>query len=246
MESEPQQVEVRVWDIPTRVFHWAVFVLLIVQLVTGYYGGEWMRWHFASGYVVLTLVVFRVIWGFVGSTHARFASFIAGPAATMRFARRLFSRQAVPQVGHNPLGGWNVIVLIVVLALQTVSGLFANDGAGNEGPLASLVSLDASTRLSEFHDWNLKALLVLSGLHVAAVLFHWLVKKENLVPSMFTGRKWVPAAAVRERRDAMRKSPRRRAASREHALAYFARPLRSVIVLAVSIVVVYIATRGWR
>ena len=246
MEREPNAVEVYVWDVPTRVFHWAIFVLLVVQVVTGYYGGEWMRWHFASGYAVLTMVVFRVIWGFVGSTHARFASFIAGPAATIRFARRLFSRQAVPQVGHNPLGGWNVIVLIVVLALQTLSGLFANDGAGNEGPLASLVSLDASTRLSEFHDWNLRVLLVLSGLHVAAVLFHWLVKKENLVPSMFTGRKFVPKGAVRERRDAMRKSPRRRAASREHAQAYFARPLRAAVVLAVSIVLVYVATRGWR
>ena len=245
MEREPH-VEVKVWDVPTRVFHWAIVVLLVVQVVTGYFGGEWMRWHFVSGYAMLTLVVYRVIWGFVGSTHARFASFIATPAATIRFARRLFSRQAVPQVGHNPLGGWNVVILIGVLALQTVSGLFSNDGAGNEGPLAAFVSLDVSTRLSEFHDWNLKVLLLLSGLHVAAVLFHWIVKKENLTPSMFTGRKLVPAAALRERRDSARGSPRRRAASREHASAYFARPLRSIVVLAVSIVVVYLATRGWR
>lgn len=245
MESQPT-VEVKVWDVPTRIFHWVVVLLLVFQVVTGKVGGEMMGWHATCGYAILTLVVFRIAWGFVGSTHARFASFIAGPGATLRFARRLFSRQAVPQVGHNPLGGWNVIVLIVVLALQVASGLFASDGAGNDGPWAGMVSVGTSAALSEFHRFNLKVVLVLSGLHVLAVAFHWLVKRENLVGSMFTGIQRVPASALRERRDSLRKSPRRRAASREHASAYFAGPLRAVVTLAFSIVVAYLASRGWR
>ena len=232
-------VAVRVWDLPVRLFHWVVVLLLAFQVVSGYVGGGIMAWHAWSGYAMLVAVIFRILWGFVGGTHARFASFLAGPAATWRFAQRLFSRQAVPQVGHNPLGGWNVVLLILSLAIQVGTGLFANDGAGNEGPLASRVSLDLSNDLSHLHRWNLKVLLVLSGLHVVAVLFHWLVKKENLTTAMFTGVTHVPAAALRERRDALRQSPRRRAASREHRWAYFASARRAwgVLIVAVAVVV---------
>ena len=243
---EERQVEIKVWDVPTRLFHWLVVGLLAIQAVTGYIGGETMRWHVVSGYAMLTLVVYRILWGFVGGTHARFASFIAGPGATWRFARRLFSRQAVPQVGHNPLGGWNVIILVTCLALQALSGLFANDGTGNEGPLASLVSIELSALFSQFHRWNLKVLLVLSGLHVIAVLYHEIFKGERITLAMFTGVKRLPEAAVRERRDAMRKSPRRRAASREHASAQLAGPWRALAVLVASLVIAYLATRGYR
>jgi cytochrome b len=236
-------VAVRVWDLPVRLFHWAVVLLLAFQVVSGYVGGAMMAWHAYSGYAMLALVIFRILWGFVGGTHARFASFLAGPAATLRFARRLFSRQAVPQVGHNPLGGWNVVLLILALAIQVGSGLFANDGAGNEGPLAARVSLDLSNNLSHLHRWNVKVLLVLSGLHVAAVLFHWLFKKEDLIRAIFTGVKRVPEAAVRERRDALRHSPRRRAASREHRLAYFASAKRAWTVFAVAVIVVVAIVR---
>src|SRR6478735_4599643 len=142
--QDETQVEVRVWDLPTRLLHWAFVVLLVFQFVTGKIGGALMPWHLYSGYTMLVLVVFRILWGFAGSTHARFASFLRGPIATVRFARRLFSRQAVPQVGHNPLGGWMVVGLILSLGLQAVSGLFSNDGLDAAGPLAGLVSLDLS------------------------------------------------------------------------------------------------------
>jgi len=237
-------VQVRVWDLPVRVFHWAVVLLLAFQVVTGYLGGALMRWHGLSGYTLLALIVFRVLWGFAGSTHARFASFVMGPAATLRFARRLFSRQAVPQVGHNPLGGWMVMALVIVLGVQALTGLFANDGVSFMGPLAHFITVEASTRLSLVHDWNVKVLLGLSGIHVAAVLFHLIVKKEELTGPMFTGVKRVPEAAVRERRDAMRKSPRRRAASREHASAYFASNWRALALLALSAALVYALVRG--
>jgi cytochrome b len=241
--EEGGRVATRVWDLPVRLFHWVLVLLLVLQVVTGRIGGSLMPFHAFCGYAVLALVVFRLLWGFFGSTHARFASFLAGPAATARFARRLFSRVAVPQVGHNPLGGWMVVALIACLGLQAVSGLFANDGASAEGPLASRVALETSNLLTEFHRWNLKALLVLSGIHVAGVLFHWIAKGENLVGAMFTGMKDVPEAALRERRDALRKSPRRRAASREHSSAYFASGTLAVALFIVSVVLVAVIVR---
>jgi cytochrome b len=149
------EVEIKVWDMPVRIFHWALAVLLVFQVVSGKIGGSMMPWHVYSGYAVLVLVIFRILWGFAGSTHARFASFLAGPAATLRFAVRLFSREAVPQVGHNPLGGWMVVALIASLAVQTITGLFANDGVATQGPLAALVSLEASNDLSLVHRLSL-------------------------------------------------------------------------------------------
>jgi cytochrome b len=238
------RVSIKVWDLPVRLFHWALVLLLVLQLVSGKIGGDLMAWHIYSGYGVLVLVIFRILWGFAGSTHARFASFLAGPAATLRFASRLFSREAVPQVGHNPLGGWMVIALIVSLALQAASGLFSNDGADAKGPLAARVSLEVSNGMSEFHRWNLKVLLVLTGLHIAAVLFHWFVKKDNLIGAMFTGVKRVPASAARERREASRGTPLRRSASRENSSAHFASSWRALALLAVAVACVYVVVRG--
>ena len=244
----PQDVRVaiKVWDLPVRLFHWAIVLLLVFQVVSGKIGGSLMEWHAYTGYAILVLVVFRILWGFSGGTHARFASFLAGPVATARFAVRLFSREAVPQVGHNPLGGWMVMALIVTLALQAASGLFAYDGAGAEGPLASRVSFELSSRLSQFHRWNLNLLFILSGLHVAAVIFHWTVKKEDLVSPMFTGIKHVPESVVHERRDAPRATPPRRTASREPAFVRFEGAWRAIVVLAIAVLTVYLVVRGPR
>jgi len=122
----PKTIALKVWDLPIRLVHWAFVVLLVFQFVSGKVGGRLMPWHVYSGYAMLVLIVFRVIWGFAGSTHARFSSFMAGPVKTWRFALRLFSRQAVPQLGHNPLGGWSVMAMVATLAVQGVTGLFAN------------------------------------------------------------------------------------------------------------------------
>jgi cytochrome b len=241
---EDGQVAIRVWDLPVRIFHWVVVVLLVCQVVTGKIGGALMPYHAACGYAVLSLVVFRIAWGFAGSTHARFASFMAGPAATWRFARRLFSRQAVPQVGHNPLGGWMVMALVLALGLQAGSGLFANDGADAMGPLAPLVSIETSNALTEFHRWNLKVLILLSCVHVAAVLFHLVVKKEELTGAMFSGVKRVSKSAVRERRAVLRASPLRRLASREHASAYFAPNGDALALFILAVLVVGIVVRA--
>jgi len=241
----PQEarVAVKVWDLPVRLFHWILVLLLVFQYVSGKIGGDLMAWHVYSGYGVLVLVVFRILWGFAGSTHARFASFLKGPMAALQFAKRLFSRQAVPQVGYNPLGGWMVVALLISLALQAVSGLFANDGLATEGPLAALVSLEVSDRLSLFHRWNLKVLLVLAGVHVTASLYHWLAMKDDLIVAMFTGVKRIPESAARERRDVHRGEAARRVASRENASAYFASSWRALALFMVALAVVYLTVQ---
>ena len=238
------RVEVLVWDLPVRIFHWVIVLLLAAQVATGLAGSAWMEWHVPIGYATLALVIFRVLWGFFGSTHARFSSFIAGPGAALRFARRLFSRQAVPQVGHNPLGGWSVIAIILSLAVQAVTGLFANDGIATEGPLAALVTAEVSHLLSRIHRWNVEVLLVLSGLHVAAVLFHWLVKREDLIVAMFTGVKRVPVALLRERRSGPREGPPRRVASRENPVGKFPSHWRAAGLMAVAVAIVYAVARS--
>jgi cytochrome b len=245
MQDEPR-VPVLVWDLPIRLFHWLLTLLFLFQLVTGIIGGALMKWHLYSGYAVLTLLVFRILWGFAGSTHARFASFVRGPRATLAFARRLFSREAVPQLGHNPLGGWMVMALIAAFTLQAVTGLFAFDGVSVWGPLASLVSPETSNRLSEVHDWNVNLLMLLVMLHVAASLFHLLAKGENLITPMITGIKRVPAALLRERREARRDAPLRRVASREPSAGWIAGGGRALALLAVSIALVAILVTVFR
>jgi len=244
MPRMPQEarVAVKVWDLPVRLFHWILVLLLTFQYVSGKIGGGFMVWHVYSGYGVLVLVLFRIFWGFAGSTHARFASFLKGPAAALHFARRLLLRRAVPQVGYNPLGGWMVVALLTLLALQAASGLFANDGLVG-GPLAALVSLEVSDRVSLFHRWNFKVLLVLAGVHVAASLYHWLAMKDDLIVAMFTGVKRVPESAARERREAPRDETPRRVASRENASAYFASSWRALALFVAALAIVYLVVQ---
>jgi cytochrome b len=180
-------VQARVWDLPVRVFHWVLVALLLFQVVSGKVGGKLIDWHLYSGYAVFVLVVFRVLWGFAGSSSARFASFLVRPATALRFGASLLSRRAEAYAGHNPLGGWMVVALLVSLALQVGTGLFSNDGIATDGPLAALISIELSDRLSELHGWNVWILLALAAVHTAAALYHWLVLKEDLIGAMFTG-----------------------------------------------------------
>ncbi|HTP60549.1 MAG TPA: cytochrome b/b6 domain-containing protein [Burkholderiales bacterium] len=212
---------VRVWDAPVRLFHWLLVALVAFMFVSGKL--DWMTWHMRCGYTVLALVLFRVLWGFVGSSTARFSSFLAGPSAVLGFARRLLSRGDASTPGHNPLGGWMVLLLLAVLLTQAGTGLFANDDVLSEGPLAALVRKDTSDQLSTIHYWNSYLLLLLVALHVIAVAYHWLVKKENLVGAMFTGAKRVPAAAAAE-----------------SAATRFASPWRALALLGVAALAVYL------
>jgi len=225
METEDLST-VPVWDSWVRFFHWALVCLFAFQLYSGHTGGNIMQWHLVAGYGVLTLVLFRVAWGFAGSTHARFASFVAGPVQTTRFARRLFSRDSTAVVGHNPLGGWMILVLLASLLVQACTGLFANDDIATEGPLAVLVTKSVSDRLSSIHRWNAKLLILLSCLHVAAIVFHRIAKKENLVSAMFTGVKRLPPDVARS-----------------SAEARFVGAWRAVALLSLAAAIVYVVVR---
>jgi cytochrome b len=176
----------RLWDGPTRVVHWGLVGL------TGFswWAGETrhMDWHRWSGYGVLGLFVFRLIWGLAGSQSARFVDFVKGPVATLAYMRTLPRRDVRDMPGHNPLGAWSVLALLLLLAVQIGTGLFSVDVDGVEsGPMSDRVGFDAGRLAARLHHWSFTALEALVAVHVAAVLFYLLYKRSNLVGPMITG-----------------------------------------------------------
>ena len=152
----------RIWDLPTRLFHWTLVALIVFSVVTAKIGGNWMDWHTRSGYAILALLVFRVLWGLAGSRYARFASFVAAPRTALSYARERLTRAAsAPHAGHSPLGGWAVVAMLAVLGVQGASGLFANDDIVTEGPWAKFVSDATSDRLTTVHRYNEKVVYAL-------------------------------------------------------------------------------------
>jgi cytochrome b len=183
-ESNP----VVVWDLPTRLFHWTLVVLITLQYLSGEFGLLSMEWHYRLGYATLALIVFRVLWGFAGSHTSRFAAFVRGPAEVVRYARESLRGRADAIVGHNPLGGWSVLLMLASIVVQSVSGLFSSDDLVESGPFAASVS-DATVKwMTRIHNINRYVLLLLIVLHVSAVLLHWVMRHENLVAPMLHGR----------------------------------------------------------
>jgi len=192
-------VPVRIWDFPTRAFHWSLVLLVTFSAVSGEFGedlgAKFMDWHRLSGYAILALLIFRILWGFVGSTYARFASFVRGPGAVLRYVGEMAGGRPAegPHLGHNPLGGWSVILLLLTLAVQVGTGLFiADEDLGVEGPLSKYVSGRMADALSEVHEANFGILLALIGVHLGAIAFYLFFKGENLVRPMVTGIKRLP------------------------------------------------------
>lgn len=178
-----------VWDLPLRLFHWGIVVCVAGAWTTAELGVEWFGWHKRFGYTVVVLVAFRIAWGFVGPEHARFASFVRGPRAVLDYLRGLASREPVHTLGHSPLGALAVIAMLLALAVQGLTGLFANDEIFNSGPLYGYVTRELSDRLTGLHHANFDVLLALIALHVAAIAFYALWKRVDLVRPMITGRK---------------------------------------------------------
>jgi cytochrome b len=176
--------KILVWDLPLRLFHWLLVLLVVTSFVSAKIGGNALQIHMLSGYAVLSLLLFRLLWGFLGGTHARFASFIRGPAAVVAYLRGGGTGQ---HLGHNPAGAWSVIFMLAALLLQAATGLFANDDISTEGPLAKLVSKALSDRITGVHHLNVKLLLALIGMHLSAIVFYVFYKRENLVKPMLTG-----------------------------------------------------------
>ena len=187
---------VRVWDLPTRLFHWSLAALVTFSIVTAKLGGLWLDWHMRSGYAILALLVFRLLWGVAGSRHARLVHFVRGPRIVLAY---LQGRHPHDGAGHNPLGALSVVAILAVLLAQAATGLFTNDGSFTEGPLAKLVSSATGERLSTLHRWGELAIYALIALHLAAVLFYLLVRRDNLIGPMISGdRRGIDAHPARD------------------------------------------------
>jgi cytochrome b len=180
----------RIWDAPIRLFHW-----LLVLLIAGAWWTaeeELLDWHFRIGLAILILIVFRLIWGFIGSSTARFSGFVKGPRAIAAYLRGT----AAHAVGHNPLGALSVVALLFMVVAVTALGLFATDEDGiAPGPLSYLVSVDASDLATELHETGFNLLLALVTLHVAAIFYYTLVKRDNLLAPMLSGSRDMPDGA---------------------------------------------------
>ena len=191
---------VRVWDLPTRGFHWLLAVCVVCSVVSAKIGGNAMVWHFRFGYVVFTLLAFRLLWGVVGGRWSRFTSFIYAPATTLRYLRGQSRPDEYHDVGHNPLGAFSVLALLSLLALQVATGLFADDEISNTGPLIKFVTATTSSLLTKWHkSFGQWLIITLVLLHIAAIVFYRVKKNQNLVRPMLSGDKLlgrdVPASA---------------------------------------------------
>jgi len=191
---------VRIWDAPVRLVHWLMVLLIAISWRSADSGA--MDLHRYSGYALLGLLIFRIYWGFVGSTTARFTSFVRGPRALLAYLRRTPDRiethEPAPP-GHNPLGALSVIALLSLMTLQVLLGLFTVDVDGIEsGPLSSYVSFELGRTCARLHHQLFDILIWFIAMHVAAVLFHLLFKRQNLIAAMIHGRRSYPAAAAPE------------------------------------------------
>lgn len=202
--------KVRVWDLPTRVFHWALVLCIVGLIITGNVGGNAMVWHFRMGLTVLALLLFRLVWGLVGGRWSRFAAFIYSPRSIINYLKG----KARPEhsVGHTPMGAGSVFALLAVLLAQVASGLISDDEIASAGPLVRFVSNATSNLATNYHTnigkWIILALVVL---HIAAILFY-LWRKQNLIKPMLHGDKQLTVAMPASRDDA---------ASRAAALVIF-------------------------
>jgi cytochrome b len=171
-----------IWDLPTRLFHWLLAVLVVAALLTGWLGGNLMVWHGRIGLAIVGLLAFRVVWGFVGSTHARFADFFPTPGRLLAYWRGTWSG-----LGHNPLGALSVFALLSLIAWQAGSGLLSNDDIAFDGPLRDLVDKSTSDWLTSLHRLGLWWIIGLVGLHVAAIGFYRLFRNKDLFWPMVRG-----------------------------------------------------------
>jgi cytochrome b len=183
---------VRIWDLPTRVFHWLLAGTIFGAIVSANLGGNWMDWHIRLGGAALALLSFRIIWGIVGSRYARFSSFMYSPKTAWTYLRQIPDQLTSHYPGHNPAGAASVFALLLNLLLQVGTGLVSSDSISVEGPLAKYLSEDHVSLATTIHRWMEWPLYVLIGLHIGAVFFYLLAKKENLIRPMVTGDKHLP------------------------------------------------------
>jgi cytochrome b len=214
----------KVWDLPTRIFHW----LLVVLLAFAWWSAEVrdMEWHLRAGMAVVVLIVFRILWGLFGTSTARFAQFVKGPAAVWSYVRP--STPSHDTIGHNPLGGWSVIFMLLLVAVVVVTGLFAVDIDGiDSGPLSYMVSFDQGRTASAVHDFSFHLLQLVVVVHVLAIIFYLVVKRRNLMGPMITGSQKVREGGPVE-------------------MAVFVSPWRLLVAVVLALLVAYGVWDGFR
>lgn len=176
---------IRVWDLPVRLFHWLLVLCITGSLISVNLGGNAIEWHAYFGYGILTLLIFRIVWGFVGSTHARFDSFVPNINSILAYIRGTAPRV----LGHNPIGALSVFALLFVLTVQATTGLFVDDEIAFQGPLAKYVSSSVVEFLSEIHESNQVLIYALIAIHISAIFFYKRFKGEDLISPMIYGDK---------------------------------------------------------
>jgi cytochrome b len=182
---------VRIWDLPTRLFHWALAACVIGLVITGNVGGNAMVWHFRLGYAVLTLVLFRLAWGFVGGHWSRWSNLPLHPRHVWAYLQTRSDQRT--EAGHNPLGSWSILAMLFFLLFQVSTGLISDDEIANAGPLTSLVSGSWVSWASAWHkNWGKLIIILLVVLHLLALLWHRFKKHPPLVPAMLHGDKTLP------------------------------------------------------
>ncbi len=178
-----------IWDLPTRLFHWLLVLSLSAQYITAELLDNAMQWHFYVGYFTLGLIVFRILWGFVGTRYAKFRQFIRGPGAVFRYIKSLPAKQTTPHAGHNPLGGWAVVVMLLLITIQATSGLFLTDDVFLDGPYRHMVDESVQSIANTLHHTGFDFLLGIIVAHVLAILFYRYYKHQRLTMPMIHGKK---------------------------------------------------------
>lgn len=181
--------KVLVWDWPVRVMHWGLVVAVFGAWLTRELEGDWFAWHVRCGYAVIVIACVRLVWGFVGTRHARFSNFVRGPKTVLHDLRALVQRDAEGNVGHTPAGAWMIVALLAMLLAQGLTGLFSNDQVYQTGPLFGYVTGETSDRLTTLHKQIFDVLWIAILIHVLAAFFYLLVKRRNLIVPMFSGKK---------------------------------------------------------
>ena len=183
---QPDQRPQLIWDLPLRLWHWALVVCLAGSWVTAEAGFDWTTTHFYFGYSALALVLFRLAWGVLGTFHSRYASFIASPKQVIAYLR--YTTPAKPATGHNPIGGWASVFIVLLVGLQASSGLFISDDIFYAGPYNTVVSTSTADWLAGWHHRLFTLIQVAVLMHVLAVSWYTWGKKEGLIQASFTGR----------------------------------------------------------
>ena len=190
----PGEQPVRVWDLPTRAFHWLLVALVVCSVVTAYIGGNAMVWHLRSGFAIFTLLAFRLVWGFVGGRWSRFRAFVYAPSASLRYLRGKSLPHEHHHVGHNPLGAGSVFALLGILVVQVATGLIADDEIATTGPLNKFVSSATASLATGWHkNYGKWIIFGLVALHLCAIAYYWLRRRQDLVGPMLHGDKLLTA-----------------------------------------------------